>query len=211
MAVPPILSEDGYEIQFATNYLGHAYLTKMLLPILLKTAAEPGADVRIVTLSSVSHSWTPKGGIEFDALKTSMDKQGKVSCYGQSKLACLLYSRELARRYERIKCIAVNPGNVRTGLSRSARESSWWMGALDRVLGVLIGADVKEGAKMQVWAAVGKVDEGDVKSGEYYEPGLVKGDGSKDSRSVELAGRLWEWTEKELEAWKQSGKRVGSD
>ncbi|KAL4865577.1 hypothetical protein BDV12DRAFT_188061 [Aspergillus spectabilis] len=52
MAAPPGLTKDGYELQFGTNYLGHALLAKLLVPLMEKTAAIPGTDVRIVMVSS---------------------------------------------------------------------------------------------------------------------------------------------------------------
>lgn len=70
MAVPPALSKDGYEIQFATNHLGHAMLIRELLPIMLKTVTIPGADVRIVCLTSNGWMQHPKGGVKFSELKT---------------------------------------------------------------------------------------------------------------------------------------------
>jgi NAD(P)-dependent dehydrogenase (short-subunit alcohol dehydrogenase family) len=66
MASPYSATKEGYEIQFGTNHMGHALLTKLLLPVLLDTAKQPGADVRVVTLSSVGHALTPPGGIIFD-------------------------------------------------------------------------------------------------------------------------------------------------
>jgi len=62
---------------------------------------------------------------------------------------------------------------------------------------------VESGAKNQLWAAVGKKGEGngEVKSGEYYTPVGVVGQGSYKSGDIELAGKLWEWTEKELTAY----------
>ncbi|KAI8232827.1 hypothetical protein K4K54_011478 [Colletotrichum sp. SAR 10_86] len=56
MAVPPGLTEEGYEIQFGTNHVGHALLTKLLLPLLVETAAKFEADVRVVVLSSHAHN-----------------------------------------------------------------------------------------------------------------------------------------------------------
>lgn len=67
MALPPSMSADGYEIQFATNHLGHAMLIKSVLPLMLQTAAQPGADVRIVNLSSYAYHSAPAAGIEFSS------------------------------------------------------------------------------------------------------------------------------------------------
>jgi NAD(P)-dependent dehydrogenase (short-subunit alcohol dehydrogenase family) len=70
MAAPPALSKDGYEIQFATNHLGHAMLIQQLLLVMLETTKVPGADVRIVCLSSDGWGFHPKGGVRFSELKT---------------------------------------------------------------------------------------------------------------------------------------------
>lgn len=69
MRVRPGTTKEGYEIAFGINYLGHALLTKLLLPTLLRTAELPGADVRVVAVSSEGHKLAPKGGILFDKLK----------------------------------------------------------------------------------------------------------------------------------------------
>ena len=60
MAVPWSMTEDGYEIQFGTNHMGHALLTKLLMPTMLKTAEEPGSDVRVINLSSEGHNMVRK-------------------------------------------------------------------------------------------------------------------------------------------------------
>lgn len=73
MAVPPALSKDGYEIQFATNHLGHAMLIQQLLPIMLETTKIPDADVRIVCLTSDGWRNHPRGGVLFSELKTVQD------------------------------------------------------------------------------------------------------------------------------------------
>lgn len=68
MRVRPGTTAEGYEITFGINYLGHALLTRLLLPTLLHTAELPGADVRVVAVSSEGHAMAPKGGILFDKL-----------------------------------------------------------------------------------------------------------------------------------------------
>lgn len=63
MAAPPGMTCDGYEIQFGTNYVGHALLARLLLPVLERTASTPAADVRIIMLTSAGHNLCPTGGI----------------------------------------------------------------------------------------------------------------------------------------------------
>lgn len=104
MACPAGLTKEGYEIQFGTNHMGHALLSKLLLPTLQRTAKEPGSDVRIINLSSWGNNFAPKGGLIFDAMKTDMQSYTTFSRYGQSKLANILFNRELAKRYPSIKC-----------------------------------------------------------------------------------------------------------
>lgn len=74
MAVPPALSKDGFETQFATNHLAHAMIIQQLLPVLLRTADEPGSDVRVVCLTSLGWRGHPKGGVLFDQVRTTMER-----------------------------------------------------------------------------------------------------------------------------------------
>ena len=73
MASPPALSKDGYEIQFATNHLGHAMLIKQLLPIMITTANGPDSDVRIVSLTSDGWKGHPADGVTFSSIRTTQD------------------------------------------------------------------------------------------------------------------------------------------
>ena len=68
--VAPGVTTEGYEYHFGINYLGHALLSKLLVPTMLRTA-EQQPDVRIVVVSSEGHTITPKGGIDFNKLKTN--------------------------------------------------------------------------------------------------------------------------------------------
>jgi NAD(P)-dependent dehydrogenase (short-subunit alcohol dehydrogenase family) len=94
MATPPGLSKDGFEIQFATNHLGHAMLIRELLPVMLLTADLPDADVRIVSLTSTGWRGHPRGGIVFDKLRTTQDglmgQWVRYGCVKQASLGFLL-------------------------------------------------------------------------------------------------------------------------
>ena len=69
MRVMPGITAEGYEIAFGVNYLGHALLTKLLMPTLLRTVELPGADVRVVAVSSEGHAMAPREGILFGKMK----------------------------------------------------------------------------------------------------------------------------------------------
>ncbi|KAJ2899210.1 NAD(P)-binding protein [Zalerion maritima] len=202
MAVPPGLSKDGYEIQFATNHVGHALLAKLLLPALEKTASasQPGVDARarVVCLSSYGHVSAPKPeGIRFGSLRTEADDLGPYGRYGQSKLANVLWTRQMARLYPQFTFASIHPGVVRTNLMNNATGSSCAVRVLGKVATKLV-TPVDQGARNQLWASV--ATEG-IESGEYYEPVGIGGMATELGRDMDLAEKLWDWTEKELEPW----------
>lgn len=203
MAFGPGLTKDGYEIQFATNHLGHALLIKLLLPCMLKTAEQPDSDVRIINLSSEAYKTIPKSGIEFDKLKTdgakmgSLIQPGKWLRYGQSKLANLLYAQELARRYPSITSVAVHPGFIKTDLMSG-------LNFIDRqavnYVSKGIWTKLEEGPYNQTWAAT--TPKNNLENGAYYEPVGVKGKlAVAQAKDRALVEKLWSWTESELAAW----------
>ena len=109
MALPASTTKDGYEIQFGTNHLGHFLLTKLLMPTLQRTAEGKG-DVRIVNLSSQGHRLPPRGGLALKDAHSDMASYNTWVRYGQSKLANILFTRELTRRYPAFKSFAIHPG-----------------------------------------------------------------------------------------------------
>ncbi|KAF5008335.1 hypothetical protein FDECE_5378 [Fusarium decemcellulare] len=195
MAHPEGITNDGYEIQFGTNHVGHALLTKLLLPTLLRTAKEiPNSDVRVIVLSSNGHNFAPEGGIRFDVVKSNGEALGTVARYGQSKLANILFAQELARRYRELTVSSVHPGVVLTTLSNVMVETSFWKKIAMKLIAPLQGVPVEEGVKNQLWASTAP----NVISGEYYEPVGVTGRGNKYTRDPKLAKELWDWTENDL-------------
>jgi NAD(P)-dependent dehydrogenase (short-subunit alcohol dehydrogenase family) len=194
MAVPPALTADGYELQFGTNHMGHALLTKLLLPLLTQTATSSSADVRVISLSSHGHIYASKPGINFDTLKTPADELGAVGRYSQSKLANVLWARQLAREYPQLTVAAVHPGMVNTQLVENATGTPAFVRMLVRV-GRKLFSEVEDGVRNQLWASVAP----EVESGEYYEPVGVPGGESAFAKDEGLGRRLWEWTERELE------------
>lgn len=99
MACPFALSADGHELQFATNHLGHFLLTRLLLTRLAETGAAAGCNSRTVVLSSLAHFAPYPGGIRGSIAE--VDSPAGYSAwpaYGQSKLANVLFTRELNQR-----------------------------------------------------------------------------------------------------------------
>ena len=201
MATPPGLTKDGYELQFGTNYLGHVLLAKLLLPVLQKTATIPNADVRVIMLSSHGHMNAPKPeGIRFDTLKNAADDLGAYGRYSQSKLAIILWVRKMATLYPQLTLASIHPGLVRTNLVNNATGSSMVVRVLLTKVANKIVTPVDKGARNQLWASVSK----DVQSGEYYEPIGIGGTATDHGKDMNLAEKLWDWTEKELEGWVKS-------
>jgi NAD(P)-dependent dehydrogenase (short-subunit alcohol dehydrogenase family) len=117
MNTPRATTEDGFELQFGTNHLGHFYLTELLLDVLKAT---PGA--RIVNLSSCYHdvAMGREGKIDLADPNFVRRKYDGWQAYAQSKLANLLHAQELAHRLEGtgVTAVSVHPGWVRTNLVR---------------------------------------------------------------------------------------------
>ncbi|XP_022871297.1 short-chain dehydrogenase TIC 32, chloroplastic-like [Olea europaea var. sylvestris] len=117
------ITEDGIETSFATNYLGHFLLTKLLLSNMIKTAKTTGVQGRIVNVSSNIHSWFSGDFISYLCFitKNKCEYDG-TRAYALSKLANVLHTKELAYRLKEmdanvtINC--VHPGVVRTRLTR---------------------------------------------------------------------------------------------
>lgn len=108
---PYTKTEDGFEMQFGVNHLGHFLLTHLLLGLLKSSAPS-----RIVVVSSKLYKY---GDINFEDLN-SEQSYNKSFCYSRSKLANILFTRELARRLEgtNVTVNVLHPGIVRTNLGR---------------------------------------------------------------------------------------------
>jgi NAD(P)-dependent dehydrogenase (short-subunit alcohol dehydrogenase family) len=197
MAKPPGLTSDGFELQFGTNHLGHALLIKKLLPLMQKTAQQSG-DVRIILVSSTAWGGTPSGGIVFKKLKTPQEMfLGHWLRYGQSKLANVLYAKEIARRYPELLAFSLTPGVVATDLVGS-------LGLADRALVYVTNINSvqkpEDGVLNHLWGV--SAGHGSIKRGAFYEPvGKLSTMTTRSSESAELAKKLWEWTDAELEKW----------
>ncbi|MAT98591.1 MAG: short-chain dehydrogenase [Anaerolineaceae bacterium] len=194
MMVPYGTTKDGFERQFGTNHLGHFALTGLLLDLILHT---PGA--RVVNVSSNGHRM---GVMDFDDL---MYKDGEgysaTGAYGRSKLANLLFTYELQRRFDKLGidalATAAHPGGTQTNLARHLEER-WYVKLLGPlVMSLMQSADM--GALPTIRAAVDPRATG----GEYYGPGgfmeqrgyPVLVESSEASHNEADARRLWQISE----------------
>ncbi|MDX1883524.1 SDR family NAD(P)-dependent oxidoreductase [Mycolicibacterium sp. 120270] len=179
-------TQDGFELQFGTNHLGHFALTGLLLDRLLAT---PGS--RVVTVSSVGHRFA-RNGIRFGDLHWDRD-YSRFGAYGQAKLANLMFTYELQRRLKGTETIAVaaHPGGSKSELGRYAPPI---LAAVFKLSEPLM-QDTDMGALPSLRAAT----DPDVIGGQYYGPdGFIEQRGypvvvnsSRVSHDVAAQKRLW--------------------
>ncbi|RYP91188.1 hypothetical protein DL770_002665 [Monosporascus sp. CRB-9-2] len=210
MATPPGLTKDGYEIQFGTNHVGHALLTRLLMPLLEKTAAGANSDVRVINLTSNGQEWfAPPSGLLLEDAKTDMDSLGRWARYGHSKLANIYFTKGLAKHYPQIKSVAVHPGGANTGLAdgitglgtklfldrHSSPKVIILVTPLEGLLHMakMVFPDVSKGARNQLWASTARREE--VGSGRVYYPVAKEHPGRPLMNDHEKVDQLWEWTE----------------
>jgi NAD(P)-dependent dehydrogenase (short-subunit alcohol dehydrogenase family) len=191
MWTPRSFTEDGFELQFGVNHLGHFAFTGLILDRLL-----PVDGSRVVTVSSVSHRFGSR--IDLEDLN-HMRRYNRVSAYARSKLANLQFTYELQRRLSaagaRTEALAAHPGWAGTEL---ARNSPAGFRMVERV-GRPLAQKAAMGAQPILRAAT---DLGAV-GGDYYGPGGVTQlwgsprvvRSNRESHDRELARRLWELSE----------------
>ena len=150
------VSVDGFEIQFATNVLGHFLLTGLLLPLLLRAHAP-----RVVTVSSYAH--TQGGPVPVEDLN-SEKKYDPVKAYSKTKLENVLFARELQRRAgSRLLSATCHPGYARTNLQFG--EEAFILKVAAAVL-LPLSQSSEGGAQPTLFAATSP----DAKPAAYYGP-----------------------------------------
>jgi len=190
MALPTReLTADGFERQFATNYLGPFALTALLLPSIKQ---RPGS--RVVTVSSGASN---QGKIEFDNLQSERVYKPMFQAYAQSKLADLIFARELQRRLTAagspILSTAAHPGYAVTNLQ--ADHVRLGLKMLMAVMKPFLSQDAAHGALPTLYAAVAP----EAAAGGYYGPdGIAELKGyptaapiPKSALDEAVAKRLW--------------------
>ncbi|RDH31240.1 NAD(P)-binding protein [Aspergillus welwitschiae] len=189
-----VLSSLQLDYVCSVNYIGHFLFTSLLLPTLQQTAAEAAdkGSVRIVNVSSDGHAkLAPKEGIIFSDM--NMKAFSVWARYGHSKLANVLHSRELAKRYPDILALSVHPGTVKTGLA-AGPISSTPLYRLIKPLVELGAPGPRKGAASILFAAVSPQLKLECHNGAYLLPIGRLSAPSKAGSDAKMAEELWEWT-----------------
>jgi NAD(P)-dependent dehydrogenase (short-subunit alcohol dehydrogenase family) len=187
MHTPRETTVDGFELQFATNHLGHFALTGLLLDRLL-----PVPSSRVVTVSSTGHRI--RAAIHFDDLQWERS-YSRVGAYGQAKLANLMFTYELNRRLAArgtTSAVAAHPGVSDTDLMRNAP-------AAVRVPVNLLAPLLLQKPAMGALPTLRAATDPAVRGGEYYGPGNrgeTRGyprrvESSPESHEEAVQRRLW--------------------
>ncbi|HAM01630.1 MAG TPA: short-chain dehydrogenase [Acidimicrobiaceae bacterium] len=182
------LTAQGFEQTFGVNHLGHFLLSRMLLPRLVA-----GAPSRVVNVTSFGHHFAPLG-MRFDDLQSER-RYVSLEVYGRSKLANLLFTRELAHRLSgrSVDVNAAHPGPVRSGFGMDG-DLGGIQGLGNKVVR-LFEITPAAGARTSVYLATSPEVQG--RSGGYWvrcRPGHM----SHQARSDAQAARLWEVSEQLL-------------
>ncbi len=171
------LTEDGFEMAFGINHLGHFLLTDLLLPTL-----QASGPSRVVTVASRAHKRT--SGIDWDDLRRPTRTRTAIREYANSKLANVLFSAELGRRLQgtNVSTYALHPGVVDTEIWRAVPSWGHW---LLRLRGLL---SPQEGAQTTLHCALQAPQS---ETGLYYSDSRPIAP-SAMGRDAHLARELWE-------------------
>ena len=197
MAIPTLeLTEAGFESQIGVNHFGHFYLTKLLLPKMLQQQTKS----RVVAVSSKAHVM---GDIDLNDLHFQKGRSyGPWPAYGQSKLANILFVKELADRCKgtNVTALALHPGVIQTNLLRNYIPDTSVLSYIVKPLTFLImDKTIPQGAATTVWGCV--APELESKSGEYLDNCKI---GAPNARGQDAEGTLrkqfWEESERQIAA-----------
>ena len=177
---------DGFEMTFGVNHLGHAVLARLLADRLRASAPS-----RIVFVASEAHR-RANGGLDFDDLMMAEGKFRPTLAYNRSKLANILYTRELARRLDGsgVDVNAAHPGAVDTPMVRTLFDHPVLRSCYPLIRRALISPDDAAAGLLRVALDPSLTST----SGRYYERGRLTEPGTS-ARDDDAARRLWSATE----------------
>lgn len=191
MALPSAeYTEAGFEKQIGVNHFGHFYLTELLLSKMTEDSSSAG---RIVSLSSVAHDM---GSINCDDLHFKNGRRyAGWGAYGQSKLANILFAKELADRLkeqgkDHVTAVAVHPGVIQTNL--------WRASLFNRIVGSVVKSkNIPQGAATTVYACVAPRVSTEGMRGAYLND-CGPAEPTDKAQSKELRQQLWKVTDEQL-------------
>lgn len=161
MFTPYVLTKDGFESQFAVNYLGHFLLTHLLMPRLL-AAGNKEQPARVINLSSTAHAF---GWFEINDLQ-SKAFYSKTGAYSQSKAAQIMFTRvldeHLSAENKAVKVYAIHPGFIRSNLY----TQTWYAKFVTLTMGFMFKSE-EQGAQRVLYSALSPQME--ELSGNYFE------------------------------------------
>lgn len=179
------ISKDGFELTWQTNHLSHFLLTTSLLDILNKSKA------RIINLSSNAHTFCKKyKPLTYEEVHSDMRfsyASSHIGAYAVSKLCNILFTRELQKRVDDdVIVVAVNPGFVKTELSRETPGFLTW---LVKLFEALFAKTPMQGAYTTLYVVL---MDNIMKGGYYEDCQLANSSVSKFGNNEEYAKQLWE-------------------
>ena len=181
-------SADGFDLQLATNYLGHFHLVNLLRDRLVASA-----PARVIHVSSIAARF---GHIYWDNINFTNVYYDSLRAYQQSKLLQVVYSRELAKRLEGtgVTSNSLEPGIVKTSLSEGITDDPSMRRRLEN------GVSVEEGVKTHIKLATGPIEG---TTGEHWENEIIISQGLQKFKYLMAAHdlrasvgpKLWDFTE----------------
>jgi NAD(P)-dependent dehydrogenase (short-subunit alcohol dehydrogenase family) len=205
MATPYGLTRDGYETQFATNYLSHFLLFQLLKPALLASST-PSYNSRVVMVSSESHR---QGEVRFQDYNFT-EGYHPMKAYGQSKTANIYMANTIDRRFgaEGLHALSLHPGAIRSGLTAHVRKLADPMWEIPSVKAREKSA--AQGAATTVYAAISSDWEGS--GGRFLSNCMEMGpfQGKEGIAIMDEGYAAWAYDQqKEDKLWADSLKMVG--
>lgn len=197
MATPQSTSVDGFELQIATNHLGHFAWTATLWPTLRASAA------RVVTVSSLAHSWARGFDLRSLSPEGSPRRYQRWTSYAESKLANLSFALELNRRAKaaglEVESVAAHPGYAWTNLQKSGISLGGGINTLAGIATHQVSRIIGQSAAMGAWPLLQAATDPSFTGGEYVGPSsLAQTRGrpklvgmTRWARDEDLADQIW--------------------
>lgn len=177
------VTKQGFEWQIGVNHIGHFYLTHCLMEDLLAAEAP-----RVVNVSSEIHY---QGKIDFDRFTEDKGDYSGMPAYAQSKLANVLFTKGLAKRFPKITTNALHPGVVGTGFGDG--DVKWYFKMIWKMMKPFLITPEKGAATSIFLASSPKVTV----SGKYFDKSKEK-QPSKYADDTALVDKLWEYSQQAI-------------